>query len=147
MKIEDAVNSKIPSAQIKAAINVRYTANYLSALQNSFMAKYHITMPQFNILRILRGAKEMISVNTVKDRMIEKSPNTTRLMDKLIDKQLISRERCEDDRRVVYVQIAEKGLELLKQIDESISDSNLMPHNLTDDEANLLSDLLDKLRG
>ena len=52
MKIEDAVNSKIPSAQIKAAINVRYTANYLSALQNSFMAKYHITMPQFNILRI-----------------------------------------------------------------------------------------------
>jgi len=116
-------------------------------LQNSFMAKYHITMPQFNILRILRGAKEMISVNTVKDRMIEKSPNTTRLMDKLIDKQLISRERCEDDRRVVYVQIAEKGLELLKQIDESISDSNLMPHNLTDDEANLLSDLLDKLRG
>lgn len=103
-------------------------------------------MPQFNILRILRGAKEALSVHTVKGRMIEKSPNTTRLMDKLIDKGLIDRVRCESDRRVVYVSITEKGLDLLAQIDVDFEKTSLFPRALTDEEANMLSDLLDKLR-
>ncbi|MDB3907247.1 MarR family transcriptional regulator [Crocinitomicaceae bacterium] len=148
MKIEDAIQSKFPSPQVKAIVNLRYTANYVGTIQNSFMSSFGLTMPQFNILRILRGAGTEITVNTVKDRMIEKSPNTTRLMDKLIDKGMISRTRCSDDRRVVFVQITKDGLDLLSQIDVKFEDEGekFVPRQLSDEDANKLSELLDKLR-
>jgi len=132
---------------MKAVVNVRYTSNFLSGIQHSFMSQYDLTMPQFNILRILRGANEMVSVNTIKERMVEKSPNTTRLLDKLIEKELISRERCDKDRRVVYVKITEKGLDLLQKIDTQGDFDKLLPNHLTNEECELLSNLLDKLRG
>ena len=150
MKIEEAIQSKIDNPHLRAAVNVRYTSNWMSTIQNKFMSQFSLTMPQFNILRILRGAKEAITVNTVKQRMVEKSPNTTRLMDKLIDKGLIERERCSDDRRVVYVKISEEGLKLLSTIDKALQESGkeiLVMENLTEEEACQLSDLLDKLRG
>lgn len=147
MKIDDATQTKFTSPQIKAVVNVRFTSNFISTAQNVFMTKFGLSMAQFNILRILRGAGDSIAVNTVKERMIEKSPNTTRLMDKLIDKGLISRERCSEDRRVVYVKITKEGLDLLIEIDlEFEGSSKFIPTKLTDDEANTLSDLLDKLR-
>ncbi|WP_342630447.1 MarR family winged helix-turn-helix transcriptional regulator [Fluviicola taffensis] len=111
------------------------------------MSKFDLSMPQFNILRILRGAKEVISVNAVKERMVEKSPNTTRLMDKLIEKGLIERVRCDSDRRVVYVSISEAGLNILKQIDDDNQSDLDFTGNLTEEEAEVLSNLLDKLRG
>jgi len=148
MKIDEEIKSKFATPQIKATVNVRYTSNYLATIQNAFMAKYSLSMAQFNILRILRGAGDSIAVNTVKERMVEKSPNTTRLMDKLIDKKLISRERCSEDRRVVYVKISNEGLKLLSEIDKKFEDSKSLfsASDLTDEEANRLSDLLDKLR-
>ena len=148
MKIEDAIQSKFPSPQVKVIVNLRYTANFVGAIQNTFMSGFGLTMPQFNILRILRGAGTEITVNTVKDRMIEKSPNTTRLMDKLIDKGLISRTRCSDDRRVVFVQITKAGLDLLAQIDVKFEDEEekFVPQQLSDKDAEKLSELLDKLR-
>jgi len=147
MKIDDVIQTRFESASMRAVVNVRYTANFLASLSNNFMSRYDLTMPQFNILRILRGAGDVMAVNTIKERMVEKSPNTTRLMDKLIDKGFISRERCENDRRVVYVKITNKGLELLAKLDAAMKKTDLFPKNLTDDEAQLLSDLLDKLRG
>lgn len=146
MKIEDEIKAMFKTPQQKAVVNVRYTSNCLSNYQNTFMGRFDISMPQFNILRILRGAKEALSVHTVKNRMIEKSPNTTRLMDKLIDKGLIDRIRCEADRRIVYVSITQKGLDLLAQIDVDFEKTSLFPKTLTDNEADMLSDLLDKLR-
>lgn len=146
MKIEDEIKTVFKSPQQRAVINLRHTSNFLYHYQNNFMAKYEISMPQFNILRILRGAKTALNVQTVKDRMIEKSPNTTRLMDKLIDKGLIDRIRCESDRRVVYVNITESGLKLLSEIDGELDQTSLFPSSLTDEEADTLSDLLDKLR-
>lgn len=146
MEISEEIKIKFKSPQQKVMVNIRYTSNWMSNLQNSYMAKYDLTMPQFNILRILRGANDFISVNTVKDRMIEKSPNTTRLMDKLIDKALIERIRCESDRRVVYVKITTDGLDLLTKIDKTFVNSQLYASKLTDEEAETLNNLLDKLR-
>ena len=146
MKIEERVQANLSSEQQKVIINLRITSNVIAAHQQQFMDRFDLTMPQFNILRILRGAKGPINVNTVKDRMIERSPNTTRLMDKLIDKGLIERIRCEQDRRVVYVNISELGQELLKQIDETSDFSYLTHPAISDQEATQLSDLLDKLR-
>ena len=113
------------------------------------MGEFGLSMPQYNILRILRGAKKSISVNDVKSRMVEKSPNTTRLMDKLFDKELIERVRCENDRRVVYVEISNGGLDLLQKIDEEfeIDRANMFAATLTEEEAETLSGLLDKMRG
>ena len=146
MKIDEEIKSSFTSPQQRAIVNIRFTSNFLGNIQNHFMSKYDLTMAQFNILRILRGAKDMINVNTVKERMIEKSPNTTRLMDKLIDKGLIERMRCSEDRRVVYVKISEQGLNLLAEMDKSLDVNTLIKANLTDEEANTLSDLLDKVR-
>ena len=79
--------------------------------------------------------------------MVEKSPNTTRLMDKLIDKGLITRERCSDDRRIVFVKISEGGLKLLADIDDQFNEEEFIPKTLSEEEAQQLSALLDKLRG
>lgn len=146
MKIEERVQANFSSEQQKVIINLRITSNVIAAHQQQFMDRFDLTMPQFNILRILRGAKGPINVNTVKDRMIERSPNTTRLMDKLIEKGLIERIRCEQDRRVVYVNISDLGQDLLSQIDETPDFSNLTHPTISDQEATQLSDLLDKLR-
>ena len=98
-------------------------------------------------LAMEQGAAEAIAVNTVKDRMIEKSPNTTRLMDKLIAKNLISRERCASDGRVIYVKITASGLELLKTIDAALKEQeNILVPPITDEDADQLSELLDKIR-
>jgi len=142
--ISKDIQSSFPSAKVKALINIKYTANWLSSKEVEFFKPYGISPQQFNILRILRGAKEAIKVQLVKERMIERSPNATRLMDKLIEKKLISRYRCEHDRRVVYVEITEEGLVLLSDIDKVGKLSFL--NNLSEDEAKTLSDLLDKIR-
>lgn len=149
MKIDDAIQSKFQSSGQRAMVNVRYTSNFFATKQNKFMATFDLSMPQYNILRILRGAKKPISVNDAKSRMVEKSPNTTRLMDKLFDKNLIERVRCENDRRVVFVKISDSGLDLLLEIDTEFAcdKSNVFMANLTDEEADTLSHLLDKLRG
>ncbi len=149
MKIDDAIQSKFQSSGQRALVNVRYTSNFFATKQHKFMATFDLSMPQYNILRILRGAKKSISVNDAKSRMVEKSPNTTRLMDKLFDKGLIERVRCENDRRVVFVKISEAGLNILLQIDKELNSdkANMFTANLTDEEADTLSDLLDKLRG
>jgi MarR family 2-MHQ and catechol resistance regulon transcriptional repressor len=146
MEISKAIKSTFKSNQQKAIVNIRYTSNWISNQQNAYMSKFDLSMAQFNILRILRGANERLMVNTVKDRMIEKSPNTTRLMDKLIEKGYMDRERCEIDRRVVYVKITKVGMDLLSQIDVDFEAALLYTSKLTNDEAEMLSNLLDKIR-
>lgn len=138
------INSTFASEKIKAFLNIKYTSNWISSKENEFFRPYGISPQQYNILRILRGAKKAITVQTIKDRMIERAPNATRLMDKLCEKELIGRERCDHDRRVVYINITEKGLDLLIDIDKNLKFDFL--EKLTDKEAITLSDLLDKIR-
>ena len=142
--ISKDIKSKFTSNKVKALINIKYTSNWLSSRENEFFKPYGISPQQYNILRILRGSKDKIKVQIVKDRMIERAPNATRLMDKLCDKNLIERERCEHDRRVVFVKISEVGLGLLSSIDNIKNVSFL--DNLSEEEAAILSNLLDKIR-
>ena len=138
------INSKFKNAKVKALINIKYTSNWISSKESEFFRHYGISAQQFNILRILRGAGKEIKVQTIKDRMIERAPNATRLMDKLCDKDFIERVRCADDRRVVFISITQTGLDLLTEIDKNIHWDFL--EKLTEEEAALLSDLLDKIR-
>ncbi|EAQ41940.1 MarR family winged helix-turn-helix transcriptional regulator [Polaribacter sp. MED152] len=142
--ISKDIKSAFKSNKLKALINIKYTSNWLNSQENEFFKPYGISPQQYNILRILRGAKAKMKVQIVKDRMIERAPNATRLMDKLCDKNLIERERCDSDRRVVYVKITQQGLALLTTIDENKNLSFL--DKLSDEEAETLSNLLDKIR-
>jgi DNA-binding MarR family transcriptional regulator len=142
--ISKDINSTFPNQRIKALINIKYTANYLDNVGNEILKPFKISVQQYNILRILRGANQKISVNTVKNRMIQKSPNATRLMDKLCDKKLIERTRCENDRRMVFVKITEKGLQLLNQINIEEFDNQM--NAISEKEAKILNEILDKIR-
>lgn len=138
------INSSFPNQRLKALVNIKYTANYFDQIGASALKPFEISEPQYNILRILRGAGKAITVNQVKERMVQKSPNSTRLMDKLCEKDLITRSRCESDRRVVYVQISKKGLDLLNRIRFDDFDNHMK--RLSSEEARKLNELLDKIR-
>ena len=143
--ISKDINSKFPNNKVKALLNILYTANWISSLQNEYFKPYGISPQQFNILRILNGAKQALSVQVIKERMVERAPNATRLMDKLHAKNYIKRLACEQDRRVVNIEITQKGKDLLAAIPSNLN-SDLFK-NLNEDEAEQLSDLLDKMRG
>ena len=142
--ISKDINTTFSNNKVKALLNLIYTANWISSQQNAFFKPYGISPQQYNILRILRGAGEAITVQTIKDRMLERSPNATRLMDKLCTKNLINRLPCREDRRVVHIEITKIGLTLLKRIDGDFKEDILK--NLSLNEAKTLSDLLDKIR-
>ena len=142
--ISKDINSTFPNKRVKALLNIIYTANWISSEQSVFFKPFGISSQQYNILRILKGAGEPIKVQAIKERMLERSPNATRLMDKLNDKQLINRLPCPNDRRVVHIEITNKGLSLINDISKKIKHDYLK--NLTEDEAGILSDLLDKIR-
>lgn len=142
--ISKDINSRFENNKIKALVNIKFTANWINSHENEFFRPYGISPQQYNILRILRGANEPVKVQVIKERMIDRAPNATRLMDKLCEKKLIERTRCNKDRRVVYIRINESGLTLLNTID---SNSKLeFFNNLSEKEATVLSTLLDKLR-
>jgi MarR family 2-MHQ and catechol resistance regulon transcriptional repressor len=138
------INSTFPNSKVKALLNIIYTANWIANCQNEFFKDFGISPQQYNILRILRGAGGPLKVQTIKDRMLERSPNATRLMDKLCAKNYIERLPSEDDRRVVKVAITKDGLALLKSIPNNLNKDLLK--NISEEEAKQLSDLLDKIR-
>jgi DNA-binding MarR family transcriptional regulator len=142
--ISKDINSKFANNKVKALINIIYTANWINSLQNEFFKPFGISPQQYNILRILRGAGKPLKVQIIKERMLERAPNATRLMDKLCSKNLINRLPCPEDRRVVHIEITNNGIDLLKIIDKDFKEDLL--ENLTDQEAKTLSDLLDKIR-
>ena len=138
------IKSKFANDKVKALINIIYTAGWINSQQNEFFKPYGISPQQFNILRILKGAGGPLKVQVIKERMIERSPNATRLMDKLCAKDLIERIPCPEDRRVVHINIKKGGLKLLDDISKNLENDLL--ENLTLKEAKQLSDLLDKIR-
>ena len=143
--ISEVLKAKFKNEKHKAVVNVRHTSHYIGAYHEKQLRNFDISIAQFNILRILRGADERLSIKVIKERMLEKSPNTTRLIDKLINKGLVERSRCKEDRRIVYVIITAEGLEMLQKIDVVFDDINLQM-NLSEEEAIQLNHLLDKMR-
>lgn len=147
-RIDDELKSRFESEQQKAMLNVMFTANWFKSQQVGLFKPYGISPQQYNILRILRGAQGRVNMHCVKERMIDRAPNATRLTDKLIAKGLVERERCEEDRRVVYVRISEKGLDMLSSIDKKNRTAMQdRVERLTEDQALELNRLLDIWRG
>jgi DNA-binding MarR family transcriptional regulator len=129
-------------------VNIIFTHGWLIEHQNRLLKEYKVTGAQFNILRILRGQHpNPASVNLLKERMLDKMSDASRLVDRLISKGFVDRKICPDDRRRVEVKITDAGLSLLEKIDEHNNefDNNLI--HLSEHDAKTINDLLDKLRG
>lgn len=148
MRIEEEIKQQtFKSIYQKAFINVVYTAGWIQVQEAAIFRKFNLTLPQFNILRILRGQHpNPATVNLLIERMLDKTSNASRIVDKLVLKGLVSRTPCEHDRRTVDVLITETGLELLTQIDKTEENIHTGVKNLTSAEAEQLSKLLDKIR-
>lgn len=145
--ISEEIQSKFKDERHKLMINLLFTGNYLKALETRAFASFGLSPQQFNILRILRGANDWLAMNDIKARMIDRSPNTTRLADKLLEKQLVERSQCDKDRRVVFLKVSSKGLKLLNEIDNSEELEKLNPtQHITEEEAKRMNDILDRLR-
>lgn len=146
--IDDILKTKFENDRHRFMTNLIYTSNCFQNSFIDFLKPYDLSPQQFNILRILRGAKNWVKMNKIKDLMIDKAPNTTRLSDKLLDKGLIERKRGEEDRRAVYLNITPKGLNLLKDIDEdNTGEQNDYFNRITEEEAKQFCKILDKFRG
>lgn len=147
-RIEEEMKTKFANEKFRMLASIVFTGSWVRNRFAEFIKPYGISPQQFNILRILRGANDWLSMQEIRNRMVEKSPNATRLCDKLVEKKLLERVRCEEDRRVVHLKILDQGLQLLKRIDDEDDGShNKFIDNVTEEEAQLISSLLDKLRG
>jgi DNA-binding MarR family transcriptional regulator len=148
MKIEDEIQQKAFKDEYqKAYINVVFTAGWLQVKQAALFKPFGITLPQFNVLRILRGQHpKPATVNLLIERMMDKTSNASRIVDKLEAKGLVSRKQCPNDRRSVDILITETGLQLLKKMDGATDGKNIGLTNLTTAEAAELNRLLDKIR-
>ena len=148
MGIENDIHqTKFSSARQKAMINILYSYGWVLEKIKERLAKEDITHQQFNILRILRGSHpKPLSTLQIRERMLDKMSDTSRIVDRLVTKGLVKKTTCSKDKRLVDVTITEKGQKLLKKIDaESDQIADVMA-NLTEKEAEILSGLLDKLR-
>lgn len=148
MKIEEAIKQEnFESPQAKAWMNVIYTYNQLTDQVNQAFKQFGITHQQYNVLRILRGRKgEPACCGEVKEVMLDKNPDLTRLSDRLIKKGFIERSVNEQNRREVQLTITKEGLDLLDKIDPKLKKHNQFLMNLSDSEAEQLSNLMEKLR-
>jgi DNA-binding MarR family transcriptional regulator len=144
---EEIKQQSFKSIYQKAFLNLMFTSGWVETQQSQIFRKYDLTGPQFNILRILRGQyPKPATVNLLIERMLDKTSNASRIVDKLVAKGLVTRQPCPQDRRTVDVLITPAGLEVLKRIDEVEHDIHSGLTNLTEEEAAELSRLLDKIR-
>ncbi len=149
MKIEEEIKqTKFRNVHHKVVINLLYTAAWLEDQNKNFFKEFGITNQQFNILRILRGQHPgKISGAEIKSRMIDKNSDVSRLLDRLIAKNLVIKSQCPNDKRAADVIITDEGLKVLKKIDGKMDQTDVSILNLTSEEATQLSNLLDKSRG
>ncbi|MBK6988702.1 MAG: MarR family transcriptional regulator [Bacteroidetes bacterium] len=149
MELEKEINQKkFRSESHKLMVNIIYTFNWLNGQQADFLKPYKITYQQFNVLRILRGQQmQPASIKLIRERMLDKMSDASRIVEKLRMKNLVERHICEHDRRSCQVFITQKGMDLLTEIDKNEAQQTDSMIALSEPEKQQLNLLLDKLRG
>jgi MarR family transcriptional regulator, 2-MHQ and catechol-resistance regulon repressor len=144
---KDIQQTRFRNVHQKAAINLIYTLGWMKDKMKPIFDAEDITPQQFNILRILRGSyPQPLSTLQIRERMLEKMSDTSRIVDRLIAKGLVKKLVCKKDRRLVDVIISDKGKKLLERLDNRQDEMDQVLGNLSEKEAADLSDLLDKIR-
>lgn len=149
MKLEDAIQQRKPFAnpRQRMAVNLIYTSNWLISRQKDFFKGFDITVQQYNVLRILRGKHpEPISTSDIRGRMLDRMSDVSRIVDRLVKKELVIRTTCKEDKRLVDVVITEHGLSLLASIDVQWEELDSLTSTLSLEEVQIVNTLLDKFR-
>lgn len=147
MSIEKDINQKkFRNEHQKAIINLIYTYNCITAQSKAILKKGGVTGQQFNILRILRGAGTPLSTLQIRQRMLDKMSDTSRIVDRLITKGLVKKIICKSDKRLVDISITDKGKKQLEKLDKFEREMDAIAGHLTETEAKTLNKLLDKIR-
>jgi DNA-binding MarR family transcriptional regulator len=149
MNIEEEIRSTIAlELPKKVLLNITFTRNVVSDRLQDILKPFDISSEQYNVLRILRGQKGKPSnMNVIQERMISKNSNTTRLIDKLLLKDMVTRKECPENRRKIEILITQKGLDVLSQLEASIIEhENYFASNLSESELLQLNLLLEKYR-
>lgn len=149
MKIEDEIKGRFRNGYHKGLINMTYTVNQLNYQLLQSIKEHGLTEPQYNVLRVLHGFRNEgpISINFIKERMLDKSSDVSRIVDNLLEKGLIIRKESPSDRRQKEIDITKKGLTLLSEMIDCDKKADLLLHKLTLEEVGELNRLLDKIRG
>jgi DNA-binding MarR family transcriptional regulator len=149
MRLEDEISQKqFRNNKHKAIVNLVYTYNWIYSKQYDLLKPYDLTIQQYNILRILKGQHPSpASIKLLKERMLDKMSDVSRLVEKLRIKELVERRECPVDRRNVDVLITQKGLNLLEEMDDKINEFDNLLLNLKENEIDQLNIILDKMRG
>lgn len=144
MKIEDELKHEFLSVQQRALTNIIFTSNWILSRIATALKPTGLSLQQFNVLSILHGqANHTATVNLIKDRLIDRMPNTSRLINKLMEKGLIEKQKNINDQRKVYVKLTAGGLALKVKARIIIDETE---HKLSNEQANMLNDLLEKVR-
>lgn len=144
---QDIHQPKFRNEHQKAAINLLYTYGWLMEKTKEIFALEDITPQQFNILRILRGSHpEPLSTLQIRERMLDKMSDTSRIVDRLVAKGLVKKGTCKTDRRLVDITITDKGRKVLEKLDTRQDELDNILSNINKKEATILSELLDKIR-
>jgi DNA-binding MarR family transcriptional regulator len=148
MRIEEAIQQTKPfkSAYQKVMVNLMFTSNWLEEHLRNILRPYDITIQQYNVLRILRGANKALTTSVIRRKLIDKMSDTSRMVDRLCKKGLVHRAQCCGDRRKVDILLTQAGHDLLAEIDRDTPEFDACVSALSPQEAILLSDLLDKMR-
>lgn len=149
MKLEDAIQQRKPfsNPRQRMAVNLIYTSNWLISKQKEFFKKFDITVQQYNVLRILRGRHpKPISTSDIRGRMLDRMSDVSRIVDRLVKKDMVIRTTCKQDKRLVDVVITTHGLSLLSSIDAQWEEMDSLASTLSPEEVQIVNDLLDKFR-
>lgn len=146
---QEAIKSDIKDERRKLILNILYTANWIDKIYTPIFKKNGVTNSQFNILRILKGSGGPLAVGEIKERIMFKQTDITRMIDRLVEKDLVSRSLCKNNRRKMDVCISKEGEKLLNKINPEIeaAERKYFYENITTQEANDASIIIDKLRG
>lgn len=134
------------SSQAKAVVNLLFTYGWVTERFRDIMSPFGLTIQQYNVLRILRGAGGPMSTNAIRDRMLDRMSDTSRLVDRLEKKKLVRKSTCPADKRLVDVVITPEGQEKLLKMDQLEPGMSAITQALSDEQAEQLSHLLDCLR-
>lgn len=147
MSLEKDINQpKFRSEYQKATVNLIFTYNWMNEQMKGFFENEGLTSQQFNILRILRGAGQPISTLQIRQRMLDKMSDTSRIVDRLILKGFVKKVVCKTDKRLVDVSITDKGKKILSKLDNREDDMDAIINSISEAEAKTLNKILDKLR-
>ena len=147
MSLEKDINqTKFRNEYQKATVNIIFTFNWITEQTKQIFEKEDLTSQQFNILRILRGAGQPLSTLQIRQRMLDKMSDTSRIVDRLIIKGLVKKNVCKTDKRLVDVSITDKGKKVLAKLDKQEDEMDTILSSISEAEAKTLNKILDKMR-